>query len=490
MRKMIARLTAVLMTLAALAPAAAGAQGMPATAPEPALQAVPQSTQQLQMSFAPLVKKTGPAVVNIYTKRVVKERLRPVSPFLDDPFFSQFFGRNFGGQLGGTRERVESSLGSGVIVDAKGTIATNTHVVKDATEIIAVTTDGREFAATKKLVDEQTDLAILQIDTKGENLPYLSLADSDLLEVGDIVLAIGNPFGVGQTVTSGIISGLARTGVGPTDYGFFIQTDAAINPGNSGGALVDIQGRLVGINSMIFSRSGGSLGIGFAIPANLLKTVVDASRNGSKIVRPWTGFGGQNITSDMVESLGLTRAYGVLVNRVSQKGPAARAGIRVGDIITAAAGHEVRDPQALLFRLTTVPIGTPVKIDLLRDGKPVSVEMTAEVPPEIPPRQETQLTGINPFDGAHVVNISPAVSEELGGLHEDEGVVVIKAESGTSARLGIQEGDIIAAVNGEKITGVTQLRKLLRDARTPRWQVEIIRDGKRITFAVGLQARR
>ncbi|HEX2752884.1 MAG TPA: trypsin-like peptidase domain-containing protein, partial [Alphaproteobacteria bacterium] len=281
---------------------------------------VPRSKTEVRHSFAPLVKKTGPAVVNIYAKRVVRQRF--VSPFFNDPFFGQFFGTpGFGGQV---RERVESSLGSGVIVDAKGLIATNTHVIQGAVEIRVVTADGREFDAEKVLMDDRTDLAILKINPAGEALPYLDLADSDTLEVGDLVLAIGNPFGIGQTVTGGIVSGLARTGVGPTDYRFFIQTDAAINPGNSGGALVDVDGKLIGINTMIFSRDGGSLGIGFAIPANMVATVIQASRSGGgRIVRPWTGVNAQPVTPELLESLGLNRARGALITRVHPQSPAA-----------------------------------------------------------------------------------------------------------------------------------------------------------------------
>ncbi len=444
------------------------------------MSAVPTSTAQLQMSFAPLVKKTSPAVVNIYAKILVREKMRVISPFFNDPFFNQFFNV----PRGQVRERVENSLGSGVIVGPNGTVATNTHVVKNATEIIVVTADGREFKAEKKLVDEQTDLAILQIDPKGENLPFLPLADSDALEVGDIVLAIGNPFGVGQTVTSGIISGLARTGVGPSGFGAFIQTDAAINPGNSGGALIDMQGRLVGINSMIFSRDGGSLGIGFAIPANLLKTVVDASRTDGRIVRPWTGFGGQSVTSDMIESLGLERATGVLVYKISKGSPADKAGMQVGDIILSVNGHDVRDPASLQFRITTIPIGSDMAFVVLRNGKRETLSIKAIRPPEVPPRQQTDLKGRHPFSGATVANISPAVSEELGGIHEDSGVVVIEGGKGNALRLGLRAGDTILKVNDVAISSVDHLLKTLAKPSGGRWAVEIGRDGKRFNYLV------
>lgn len=473
MKKLI--LLACLLTVLSVAPARA----------QEGLERVPQSAQQLQMSFSPLVKKTGPAVVNIYTKRIVRERMAIISPFMNDPFFNQFFGGMGGPIRGGVRERVENSLGSGVIVDASGIIATNSHVIKEATEIVVVMQDGREYAAEKKLVDDETDLAILKIDTKGTALPFLPMADSDALEVGDIVLAIGNPFGLGQTVTSGIVSGLARTGVGPSEYGFFIQTDAAINPGNSGGALIDMNGSLIGINSMIFSRTGASHGIGFAIPANMVKTVVESARSGATaVIRPWTGFGGQTITSDMTESLGLSRAHGVLVNKVRPSGPAHDAGLRVGDIITGVNDIDVRDPQALHFRLATIGIGVPVDLRILRDGKAQTLKLTSQRAPEVPPRQTTEITGVNPLQGATVANLSPAVAHEVN-LDEEEGVVVLSANSGVAARMRLKRGDIIAAINGKPVDSVDALKAALKAAGKPRrWQVGILRDGQVMNFVV------
>jgi Do/DeqQ family serine protease len=430
---------------------------------------VPQSMQQMQLSFAPLVKRTGPAVVNIYAKRIVRQQ---VNPLLADPLFAQFFGIQ--GMRGLTQERVENSLGSGVIIDPDGEIATNTHVINGATEINVVTQDGREFAAEKVLNDPKSDLAILRIHPKGEKLPFLELADSDQAQVGDLVLAIGNPFGVGQTVTHGIVSGLSRSNVqGAGEFSFFIQTDAAINPGNSGGALIDMQGRLLGINSMIYSKDGGSLGIGFAIPSSMLRTVIEASRHGGKIIRPWTGIAAQAVTTDMVDSLGLERASGALVNRVNPDGPAYKAGIRTGDVILSINGHEVADADALKFRMATMPIGTPMKMDLIRNGKTGSATLVAEAPPEIPPRDQATLKGDNPFSGATVANISPAVSEELGGLAQDAGVVVIKADSGYAAQLGLQTGDVLLSINGNKIASVAELRKMLDNAESRRWAIQI-----------------
>ncbi len=432
--------------------------------------AVPQSMQQMQLSFAPLVKRTGPAVVNIYAKRIVRQ----TNPLLADPLIAQFLGLQ--GMGGLTQERVENSLGSGVIIDPDGQIATNTHVIANATEINVVTQDGREYAAEKVLNDPKSDLAILRIHPKGEKLPYLELADSDQAQVGDLVLAIGNPFGVGQTVTHGIISGLSRSNVqGAGEYSFFIQTDAAINPGNSGGALVDMQGKLLGINSMIYSKDGGSLGIGFAIPSSMVRTVIEASHHGGKIIRAWTGIAAQAVTPDMVDSLGLERASGALVNRVNPNGPAYKAGIRTGDVITAINGHEVADADALKFRMATTPLGMPMKIELFRNGKSGTATLVAQAPPENPPRDQTTLTGENPFSGATVANISPAVSEELGGTAQEAGVVVMKADAGYAARLGLETGDVLISVNGKKITSVAQLRDLLDSIGAGRWAIQIQR---------------
>jgi len=301
---------------------------------------VPQSREQVMLSFAPVVRQVAPAVVNIYTKRVVSER-RGFSPLFNDPLFKRFFGEDFG--FGMPRERVQNSLGSGVIVAPDGLIVTNYHVIKGAAEIRVVLADRREFAAELVLEDKQTDLSVLRIDPQGEALPVIELKDSDSIEVGDLVLAIGNPFGVGQTVTSGIVSALARTQAGISDYSFFIQTDAAINPGNSGGALVTLDGRLIGINTAIFSRSGGSIGIGFAIPANMVRTVVASAAGGNALVRPWTGLIGQTVNSDLAEAFGLTRPGGVIVSKVHPNGPAARAGLRKGDVITSVDGQTVDD---------------------------------------------------------------------------------------------------------------------------------------------------
>ncbi len=279
--------------------------------------------------------------MNVYS---IKQRQQSASPLMDDPFFRQFFGGDFPAPQ---RGRPQASLGSGVIVDGSGLVVTNNHVIADGDEIKVALADRREFECDVVLKDEQLDLAVLKIRNPKGTLPAIDLSDSDQLEVGDLVLAIGNPFGVGQTVTQGIVSALARSQVGISDYQFFIQTDAAINPGNSGGALVDVKGDLVGINTAIFTRGGGSNGIGFAIPSNMVKVVIDSARKGvSAVELPWIGADLQPVTSDIAESLGLDRPQGVLVTSVSEDSPAAEAGLEVGDLVTAVDGTEVSDPAS------------------------------------------------------------------------------------------------------------------------------------------------
>ena len=324
----------------------------------------PPSRPVLQYSFAPIVKRAAPAVVNVYTRgRVVSQ----LSPFANEPLLRHLFGD----RAGMPRERIQSALGSGVIVSPDGVIVTNTHVVKIGvtSEIRIVLADRREFDAKVVLQDEKTDIAILRIDGGGGNFPSLKFDNSDAVEVGDLVLAIGNPFGVGQTVTSGIISALGRSEVGRSDIQSYIQTDAAINPGNSGGALVDMSGRLIGINTAIYSGSGGSHGVGFAIPSNLVRLYVDSALTGKKIQRPWLGARLDSITRDIAEGLRLGRSSGALVTRVHKTGPAADAGLEPGDVITSIDGHEVLDARAVNYRLATESLGTRVRVDIIRKGQ-------------------------------------------------------------------------------------------------------------------------
>ena len=453
-----------------------------AAGPAMAQKAVPHSREEVTLSYAPLVRKAAPAVVNIYTTKHIRGR-QSVRLF-DDPFFQQFFGKGFGFDLGAPRERVQNALGSGVIVAADGVVVTNHHVIDGADAIKVVLADRREFEAKVIGDDEKTDLAVLRIDPGTEALPFLELRDSDNLEVGDLVLAIGNPFGVGQTVTSGIVSALARTHVGVSDLNFFIQTDAAINPGNSGGALIGMDGTVVGINTAIFSKSGGSHGIGFAIPANMVRTVLAGFLESGRVVRPWLGAWGQTVTADMAASLGMERPVGVLVNDVYPGGPAERGGLRVGDVILSVAGHEIDDAQGLRFRLATMPVGTTAPVRVLRRGQERNLRVALEPPAENPPREATELSGRHPLVGATVANMSPALADEVGLDRPTPGVFVIAVRrGGVASRLGFQPGDQILEINGNAIERVGDLRRAVAE-RADRWRVSLRRQGKVLNWVI------
>jgi serine protease Do len=437
----------------------------------------PPSRAAVQMSFAPIVKKAAPAVVNVYSRRVIQTR----SPFFDDPVFRRFFGNQ--SPFGLPRQRVQQSLGSGVILDPRGLIVTNHHVIEAAEEITVVLNDRREFEAKLVVSDARTDLAVLKIETHGEKLPALELGDSDQLEVGDLVLAIGDPFGVGQSVSSGIVSALARTGIG-SDVSSFIQTDAAINPGNSGGALVDLEGRLVGINTAIFSQTGGSIGIGFAIPTALVRTVLQAATGGTPLRRPWLGATGQAVTTEIAANLGLAHPGGVLINTVAPNGPAARAGMRVGDVILAIDGHELYDPEELRYRIATAPLDKEAQLLLWRNHQRSTLAVVLNAPPEIPPRQSTTLASNTPLSGATIANLNPAQADELGLDTTLRGVVVTDVKENTLAeRLGLQIGDIVASLNRQPIEGVTQLNDALAASRGP-WTFGIRRGGQLFSVTV------
>ncbi|SDE21170.1 DegQ family serine endoprotease [Rhodospira trueperi] len=441
----------------------------------------PQSRAEITLSFAPVVERAAPAVVNIYSRRVVRERRMP--PMFDDPVFRRFFGHPFGGPL--TRERVENSLGSGVIVRPNGVILTNRHVIESADEITVVLHDRREFEATLVGTDERSDLAVLRIDVGAESLPALTLGDSDALEVGDLVLAIGNPFGVGQTVTMGIVSALARSTVSLTDYRSFIQTDAAINPGNSGGALVDMQGRLVGINTAIYSQDGGSVGIGFAVPATMARVVVDSLLAGGTVTRPWLGLDGQSVTSDIARSLGLPRPAGVLISTVFANSPAERAGLRRGDVVLAFEGHDLPDEEALRYRIGTSAVGGSATVRIWRDGRARDLTVALRAPPEDPPRNPTRLNGRHPLNDVVVANLNPALAEELRQPHGQGAVVVLEiGPHSPAARFGLRPGDVILAVNGREPASVSDLDTLMRRTGPP-WQIDILREGRRARIAVG-----
>lgn len=438
---------------------------------------LPNSPAEMRLSFAPAVRAAAPAVVNVYAAKVVANR----NPMFDDPIFRRFFGTP-----GMPREQVQRSLGSGVIVDAAGFVVTNHHVVEGATEVKVALADKREFEADLVLKDARTDLAVLKIKDARERFPAIAIGDSDDLQVGDLVLAIGNPFAVGQTVTHGIVSALARTQVGITDYQFFIQTDAAINPGNSGGALVDVTGRLVGINTAIYSRSGGSQGIGFAIPVNMVQVVVASAKGGSAVVRrPWLGARLQAVTPEIADSLGLKRPSGALVASVTTGGPAARGGLKTGDLVVAIDGVVVEDPEAFGFRFATKPLGGATQLGLVRAGKEMRVSVPLEAAPEVPAREPVRPRGRSPFLGATVVNMSPAVAEEFRVDGNLQGVVVTDIEDGTPAQaVGLRPGDVVLEVNGERVTRTRDLERL---TQTPQrvWRLQIGRGGQVMTTVIG-----
>jgi Do/DeqQ family serine protease len=437
---------------------------------------IPNSAVEVRLSYAPVVQLAAPAVVNVYAARTVATR----NPLIDDPFFRRFFQTP-----GMQQEQVERSLGSGVLVDAGGLVVTNNHVIEGADQVKVSLHDKREFDAEIVLKDARTDLAVLRIQNSRERFQAVDFADSDALQVGDVVLAIGNPFGIGQTVTHGIVSALARTQMGISDYQFFIQTDAAINPGNSGGALVDLSGKLVGINTAIFSRSGGSQGIGFAIPANMVRVVVASARTGGTAVkRPWLGARLQAVTPEIAESLSLKRPSGALVASLAPNSAAARAGLRVSDLIVSIDGLEVDDPNAFDYRFATKPLGGHAKLGVLRGGREQSFSVALETAPELP-RDELVLTTRSPFLGAKVWNLSPALSEELRIDPSSEGVIIADLIPGSPAQsYGFQRGDIVLQVNNQRITKTRDLERATSQQNRV-WRVTLKRGGRQISVVLG-----
>ena len=452
-----------LLAAAALAGSAALSQGLPPPVPSSQARVAPSDAATMKMSFAPIVRRAAPAVVNVYSQRRTRQQV--------DPFWELFGG-------GIPRERVAQSLGSGVIVRQDGVVVTNNHVIEGGTEIRIVLADRREFPARVLLADPRADLAVLKIDAGAERLPVLPLAPRDSSEVGDLVLAIGDPFGVGQTVTNGIVSALARTDVGITDYSFFIQTDAPINPGNSGGPLVDMDGNIIGINTAIFSRSGGSAGVGFAIPASMVRRVVESALGGGgQVARPWLGARTQAVDSDTARGLGLDRPQGVLVGAVYPGSAADRAGIRQGDLILSLDGQAVYDQNGLNYLVATRRPGETMRLQVRTGERNRTVSVQALIPPAVPARDERTLTGRQPFAGATAVNLSPAVAEEIGADPFANGVLLTRV-SGVAAQAGFRQGDVVRAVNGLDIRTVGDLVSAVAAAQ--RWQVVIERDGRRI----------
>ena len=421
---------------------------------------VPGDAMAMKSSFAPVVRAAAPAVVNIAARGVQQVR---------DPFFG----------MPGQRET--GSVGSGVIVRPNGVVVTNYHVVNGMSSIRVILNDRREFNARVVLGDERSDLAVLQLEGVSERLPVLNIDDREEQQVGDLVLAIGNPFGVGQTVTNGIISALNRTETNISDSGSFIQTDAAINPGNSGGALVDMDGDLIGINSAIFSRSGTSSGVGFAIPASMVKRVVDNAVGGaSVVVRPWLGVKGETVSADIARSLGLERPQGVIITQVWTNGPGARAGLREGDVITAVDGAEINDQGGLNFRVGLHDPNETVEVTVVRDGARQILNARIAPLPGDPDTDKATLIQQGGLSGAQAVALNPALADRLGGDPFSTGVIITGVQRGSYAnRVGFQAGDVIVAINGRPVSGLTQLANVGRGA-----EVSINRRGRVMTGTI------
>ena len=422
---------------------------------------VPQSARQMSLSFAPVVRGAAPAVVSIYTRTAVRPRF-------SDPLFEMFFGQQPGAQA-----QPQTSLGSGVIVDSGGVVLTNAHVIEGADEITVALRDRREFRARVLLVDARTDLAVLKIEASG--LPVLAFRDSDTMEVGDLVLAIGNPFGVGQTVTTGIISAQARSA---EDGRVFIQTDAAINPGNSGGALVDMSGRLIGINTMILSPSGGSNGIGFAIPADLARQAVESASTGSATVaRAWLGVEGQPVTQEIAESLGLDRPSGVILSRLHPGSSLRAAGLRAGDVVLDVERLPVTDLASLDYRLGTGQLGQSLPVGYMRNGKRRDTAVRLIAAPEDPPRDMAEIGGRSPISGAMIANVNPALAQERGINPALEGVIILETGRSYAVRHGIGAGDLLREINGIPIRRVDDVETAMARANGY-WSIVLERNGR------------
>ena len=435
---------------------------------------VPQSSAEVSLSFAPVVKKAAPAVVNVYASRTEKVQRNPL---FDDPVFQQFFGTPNG--RSGPRSQTARSLGSGVLVDPSGLIVTNYHVIDQMTDVKVALSDQSEFPAEIVLRDQRNDLAVLKIKGGEPPFPTMQMGDSDAVEVGDIALAIGDPFGVGQTVTQGIISALARANPSTSTSSFYLQTDASINPGNSGGALIDTHARLVGINSAIFSQSGGSVGIGFAIPVDLVKIIVAAAKNGDKVVhRPWLGASLQGVTYDIAESFGLNRPTGALVTDVNVNGPAAQAGIKQGDLISAIDGKLVESPEGFGFRFGIKPLGGTTNLTVRHGSKSEQLTLALVRAPETPKADKVVLKGDNPFGGITAANMSPALAEDNSVSDQHDGVVILAiASDSNAAAVAFQKGDMILSVNGKPIKTTGDLTAAT-SGQSDYWKLSILRGGQ------------
>ena len=436
---------------------------------------------RLGTSYAPIVKKVAPSVVNIYSTRFVKERLIS-NPFLNDPIFRQFFGNQFPGD---TRERTrkEQSLGSGVIVSADGYILTANHVVAEADEVkVSIADSKKEYPAKIIGRDRATDVAVLKI--QAGNLPAVTLADSDQLEIGDVVLALGNPFGIGQTVTMGIVSATGRSGLGFNGYEDFIQTDAAINPGNSGGALVDAEGRLVGINTAIISRSGGNQGIGLAVPVNMARNVLERLVSGGKITHGYLeGIIPQDLDAGLAKQFNLASEDGALIGDVTPDSPAQKAGLQPGDVIVSANDKAISGVENLKVTIAQMEPGKPVTLKLVRNGANKTVMVTlGELPgdtvadTDVQASPDTGSAKTGAFAGVTVVNLNPRLRQLLRLSDNIQGTLVTEVTpDSNSAEAGLQPNDLIVEINRQLVADSDDAVRLCRAARGEQILVKVWR---------------
>jgi len=441
------------------------------------------ATVKAQTSLAPLVKKAAPSVVNIYTTKKVQTGAR-LDPFFDDPIFRRFFGDPWGGRDRLPPERREQSLGSGVIVTEDGYLLTNNHVVEDAEEIKVALSDEKTVLDAKLVgADPQTDIAVLKVE--GRKLPAIVMADSDLTEVGDLVVAIGNPFGVGQTITSGIVSGKGRGGMGIVDYEDFIQTDASINPGNSGGALVDAEGRLVGINTAILSRSGGNQGVGFAVPINLARFVMERIVESGKVTRGYLGVMIQPVTESLAKEFKLKEAGGALVGEVTPKSPAAEAGLKDGDVIIEFNGKKVTDSRHLRLMVAQTAPGTKAGLKLIREGKEQTLTVkVGELPGEMLAQAGRAHGGRGGWgknealSGVELSDLDNRARRQFDIPFDVRGALITGVEPGSAAaKAGLQPGDVIVEVNRRRVTTADEAREAGRQSANERLLLRIWRDG-------------
>ena len=429
--------------------------------------ALPVSLGNFANGFSAVIKPALPAVVNIRTSKIVKPQANQMSPMFNDPMFRQFFGDQFG-QGGKPHAEREQALGSGVIITPDGTILTNNHVIDGATDIKVQLSDKREFAAKLVGADPKSDVAVLKIE--GKDLPTLPLGDSSQLNVGDLIFAIGDPFGVGETATMGIVSATGRSRLGIEDYENFIQTDAAINPGNSGGAMIDIHGNLVGINTAILSHggSGGNEGVGFAIPMSMAKPVMDQILAHGKVIRGYLGVHIQDFSPELAKSFNFNQSGGVLIGDVSANTPAANAGLKKGDVIVKLNGQTESDSNDLRNTISQMAPGSQVKLDIWRDGKvqPFTVTL-GELPKDKETAESSDDNGSGEIQGIDVQDLTPEISQQLNLPSGTHGVVVTSVDpASAAAAAGINRGDLIQEINHKPVNSASQYKQLMSSAGT------------------------